>query len=41
MKWHVDWTGESSVDVAATPAQVWSVLAEPTRVGEWSHECHP
>jgi len=40
VKWHVDWAGESSVDVAATPAQVWSVLAEPTRVGEWSHECH-
>lgn len=39
MKWHVDWMGESSADVAATPAQVWAVLSDPTRVGEWSHEC--
>src|SRR5687768_12999796 len=36
----VAWEGEATVDVAATPVQVWSVLSDPTRVGEWSHECH-
>ena len=30
--------GTVSVEVAATPAQVWTLLADPTRVGEWSHE---
>lgn len=30
--------GTVSVDVAASPPQVWAVLADPTRVGEWSHE---
>jgi uncharacterized protein YndB with AHSA1/START domain len=40
MKWKVAWEGEVAVDVAATPAQVWAVLSDPTRVGEWSHECH-
>ncbi len=39
MKWHVEWEGELTADVAATPAQVWAVLSDPTRVGEWSHEC--
>jgi uncharacterized protein YndB with AHSA1/START domain len=39
MKWKVDWEGEQGVDVAATPAQVWAVLSDPARVGEWSHEC--
>lgn len=27
------------VEVPAPPAAVWSVLADPTRVGEWSGEC--
>ncbi len=39
-RWKVDWEGEVAVDLAATPAQVWAVLSDPTRVGEWSHECH-
>jgi uncharacterized protein YndB with AHSA1/START domain len=39
MKWKVAWEGEVAVDLAATPAQVWAVLSDPTRVGEWSHEC--
>ena len=30
--------GTVSVDVTATPAQVWAVLSDPTRVGEWSNE---
>lgn len=32
--------GEQSVVVAASPEQVYAVLADPTRVGEWSHEAH-
>ena len=39
MKWRVEWEGEVALDVRATPTQVWAVLADPTRVGEWSHEC--
>ena len=27
-------------EVMATPSQVWEVLTDVTRVGEWSHECH-
>jgi uncharacterized protein YndB with AHSA1/START domain len=30
--------GQVSVEVDATPAQVWSLLADITRAGEWSHE---
>ncbi len=40
MKWKVAWEGEVVADVATTPAEVWAVLSDPTRVGEWSHECH-
>jgi uncharacterized protein YndB with AHSA1/START domain len=39
VKWKVNWEGETAVDVAASPSQVWAVLSDPTRVGEWSHEC--
>ena len=39
MRWRVDWEGEVAADVAASPAQVWAVLRDPTRIGEWSHEC--
>jgi len=28
------------VTTAAVPEAVWAVLADVTRVGEWSHECH-
>ena len=31
--------GRVEADVAATPEQVWAVLRDVTRVGEWSHEC--
>jgi hemerythrin-like domain-containing protein len=31
--------GTTVVDVAATPQQVWDVLSDVSRVGEWSHEC--
>jgi hypothetical protein len=30
--------GSAAVDVEATPAQVWALLADVTRAGEWSHE---
>ena len=33
-------TGRVEVTVPATPDQVWAVLADVTRTGEWSHECH-
>jgi uncharacterized protein YndB with AHSA1/START domain len=29
----------ASIDVAAPPAQVWSVLSDVRRTGEWSPEC--
>ena len=32
-------TGRVEAATAATPAQVWAVLADVTRIGEWSHEC--
>lgn len=32
-------TGEVSVVVDATPDQVWRVVSDVTRTGEWSHEC--
>src|SRR3954471_18312363 len=31
-------SGSVDVDVEATPAQVWALLADVTRSGEWSHE---
>ncbi|MFT4044281.1 MAG: SRPBCC family protein [Gordonia sp. (in: high G+C Gram-positive bacteria)] len=30
---------EESIDVNATPAQVWSVLSDLGRMGEWSPQC--
>lgn len=33
-------SGRAHADVDATPEQVWAVLADVTRIGEWSHECH-
>jgi len=29
---------EASVDIAAPPSAVWAVVADVTRVGEWSGE---
>jgi uncharacterized protein YndB with AHSA1/START domain len=40
MRWKVDWEAEVRAELAAAPDQVWEVLADVTRVGEWSHECH-
>ncbi|MFT4126549.1 MAG: SRPBCC family protein [Gordonia sp. (in: high G+C Gram-positive bacteria)] len=30
---------EESIDINATPAQVWAVLADLKRMGEWSPQC--
>jgi hypothetical protein len=32
--------GSVQVTTSATPEQVWDVLADVTRTGEWSHETH-
>lgn len=31
--------GSTAVSTTAAPRQVWAVLSDVTRVGEWSHEC--
>lgn len=33
-------TGTVHADLPATPEQVWQVLTDVPRIGEWSHECH-
>lgn len=38
--WKVPVSGSNAVTVLATPEQVWAVLSEVTRTGDWSHECH-
>ena len=32
-------SGRVEATTTATPQQVWAVVADVTRVGEWSHEC--
>lgn len=32
-------SGAVEVDSSAEPEQVWSLLTDVTRIGEWSHEC--
>ncbi len=39
-RWSVPHAGEVEVVVAATPEQMYAVVADVTRIGEWSHECH-
>jgi uncharacterized protein YndB with AHSA1/START domain len=36
----VPWTCRVEADVAAPVEAVWAVVADVTRTGEWSHECH-
>lgn len=31
---------EVSVRIEAAPARVWELIGDPTRMGEWSPECH-
>jgi uncharacterized protein YndB with AHSA1/START domain len=31
--------GEVEATTAASPEAVWAIVSDPTRVGEWSHEC--
>lgn len=38
--WKLRASAATTVTVPATPQQVWAVLADVTRTGEWSHECH-
>jgi len=33
-------TSTVRVVVDATPEDVWQVVSDPTRIGDWSHECH-
>ena len=33
-------SGRVEVITDATPDQVWAVVSDVTRVGEWGHECH-
>ena len=33
-------SGRVDVTTDATPEQVWAVVTDVTRVGEWGHECH-
>ena len=32
-------TGRCEVTTSAPPEAVWAIAGDPTRVGEWSHEC--
>ena len=32
--------GEASIDIDAAPEVVWELVADITRMGEWSPECH-
>jgi hypothetical protein len=32
--------GRVEVTTSASPDAVWAIVSDPTRVGEWSHECH-
>ena len=38
-RWSVPHSGEVEVVVAASPVQVHAVVADVTRIAEWSHEC--
>ena len=39
MEAHVSKTLEASIDVEATPEQVWKVVSDLKRMGEWSPQC--
>jgi hemerythrin-like domain-containing protein len=38
--WKLRVAASTTVTVTASPERVWQVLADVTRTGEWSHECH-
>lgn len=38
--WKLPIIGTNAVISAATPEQVWAIVSDVTRTGEWSHECH-
>jgi uncharacterized protein YndB with AHSA1/START domain len=39
-RWSLPRTGEVEVVVRAAPDDVYAVVADVTRISEWSHECH-
>ena len=38
-RWTIPPTGQVEVVVAASPEEVYAVVADVTRIAEWSHEC--
>jgi uncharacterized protein YndB with AHSA1/START domain len=34
------WSDEATVEVAAPPERIWRLIADVTRMGEWSPVCH-
>jgi uncharacterized protein YndB with AHSA1/START domain len=38
-RWRVPWEGAVEAVVPATPAEVYAVLTDVTRIADWSHEC--
>ncbi|MBL1079716.1 SRPBCC family protein [Nocardia sp. 2] len=32
--------GTCETTTSASPQQIWNILTDVTRIGEWSHECH-
>lgn len=39
LTWRLPSHSSVETEIDATPDEVWTVLADVTRVGEWSHEC--
>jgi hypothetical protein len=39
-RWAIPRTGEVEAVVPAPPEEVYAVVADVTRIAEWSHECH-
>ena len=35
----LQWNGRVETIAAATPSEIWAVVSDISRIGEWSHEC--